>query len=137
MKYILTESKLNSSIKKQLDVMFDVENINSTNPYEYDDDGNEYEDENRVQFYIGDYGNDDDVFLWYAKEYWGGTESESYMGYKQASPVVEIVSPYDQQLNGLFGHHWFEPFKEWFTENFDLPVKSVMNEIYYKRKSRE
>ena len=114
--------------------MFDVENINFTNPYEYDEEsGEEYEDPDRIQFYFGDYGDEDYVFLWYDRGYWGD-ESESYYAYKENSPILEIEEPYVSQLNGMFADKWFKPFKEWFRENFEVPVKTLTDEIYIKRK---
>lgn len=134
MKYLLTESQIDELITKQLDIMFDVDNIHSTSPYEYDDDtGEEYEDTNRIEFYFGDYGDEDTVFRWYSKEYWG-QDAESYRGYKQKSPIVEIEEPYLSNLNGLFGSMWHKPFKEWFKLNFEVPVKTVMDEVFDKRR---
>jgi hypothetical protein len=131
MDYIIGESQLDDLIKKQLDNMFDVSNINWTNPIDIDDDTDEeFEDPNRILFYFGDYGDEDTVFRWYGKEYWGGTESESYNGYKSKSPIVEIDEPYLTNLNGLFGNIWYKPFKEWFKENFEVSVKTVMDEIH-------
>ena len=56
MKYIISESKLNTFITDYLDKMFDVDDINSTSPTEYNDEtGYNYDDFTRVQFYTGDY----------------------------------------------------------------------------------
>jgi hypothetical protein len=38
MKYIISESKLEKTITNYLDVLFDVDNIHYTVPYEYDDE---------------------------------------------------------------------------------------------------
>jgi hypothetical protein len=111
--------------------MFDVEDINWTHPYEYDDEGNEYEDPNRILFYFGDYGDDDVVFHWYGRDYWGYT---THLPYRENSPIVEIEDPFLTRLNGLFGNKWYEPFKEWFGEKFDVPVNKITDEIYNKRK---
>jgi hypothetical protein len=55
MKYIITESKLESATIDILDEMFPVEDINWYHPYDYDDDtGQEGDDENRIEFYMGD-----------------------------------------------------------------------------------
>lgn len=132
MDYIVGQSQLDELIKKQLYVMFDVDNIHSTSPYEYNDDtGEEYEDSTRIEFYVGDYGDEETVFYWYDKGYWG-QDSESYNGYKTKSPMVDIEEPYRGRLNGLFGNMWYKPFKEWFKENFDVQVKTVMDEVYNK-----
>ena len=56
MRYIITESKLNQTIVEYINKLFPVDEINHINPYTYDDEtGEEGDDENRVEFYIGDY----------------------------------------------------------------------------------
>jgi hypothetical protein len=134
MKYILTESKYHSLIKKQIDKMFSVEDIHWTHPYEYDEEGNEYEDSNAIEFYYNDYGDDETVFRWYDKNYWG-EGSVSFYAYRENSPLIEVENQFSTTLNGLFGDKWYEPFKEWFRENFNMEVKSITDEIYNKRKS--
>ena len=66
MKYIITESKLEESILYYINELFDVNEIHINNPLEYDDEtGEEWEDTNRLQFYIGDYnGEDEGCFFW-------------------------------------------------------------------------
>lgn len=136
MKYILKESQLNedankelgAAIKKQLYVIFDVDTINWGYPYDYNDEtGEEYEDTTRIEFYLGDYG-EDIIFFWYDKGYWG-ENPDNYIGYTSKSPLVEIEEPFHSRLNNLFGNLWYKPFKEWFEENFHVPVKSVTDEI--------
>ena len=132
MKYLLKESQVDDLIMKQLDTMFDVSNIKSTHPFEFDEvSGEEYEDTSRIDFYTGEYGEGDSVFLWYDKDYWG-KDSNSYRGYKAKSPIVDIEEPYNTYLNSLFGDKWYKPFKEWFEFNFDVYVKTVMDEVYNK-----
>lgn len=121
MKYIITESKLESAIINYFDDTFDVNDINWTYTYEYDDDGYEYEDENAIVFYIGDYnGPDDGCFRWYHCDYFNEGSNA-----KNICPLVSLEHPYDLQLNGYFGNVWKEPFKKWFTKHFELPVKTV------------
>jgi hypothetical protein len=63
MKYIISESRLDETITNYLDGLFNVDNIYSTYPYEYDDEtGEEGDDETRIEFYIGDYENDDTCY---------------------------------------------------------------------------
>ena len=71
MKYVITESRLEESILYYINEIFDVNDIHSTNPLEWDEEtGEEWEDENRVVFYIGDYnGEDEGCFYWYDCEY--------------------------------------------------------------------
>ena len=86
-----------------------------------DETGEEYDDDTRVEFYIGDYEDgDNDIFKWYDCEYFY-EDSEP----RNRCPLVVIEHPYDNTLVGYFGDKWEEPFKKWFTENFDLPVKTV------------
>jgi hypothetical protein len=37
--------------------------------------------------------------------------------------VVETI--YEKQLNSLFNDEWKEPFRLWFIEKFDKPVKYI------------
>lgn len=121
MKYVITESKLESAIITYLDEIFDVNDINWTYRYDYDDDGFENEDENQIVFYVGDYnGEDDGCFMWYGCEYFDkGSKA------KELCPIVQLERPYDIKLNGYFDDKWHEPFKKWFTDNFKLPVKTI------------
>jgi hypothetical protein len=94
----------------------------STNPLEDDDEtGEEWEDENRVVFYIGDYnGEDEGCFYWYACDYFNPNSPAS-----EICPMVSVEVQYEKQLNGFFGDLWKEPFKKWFNEHFELPVKTI------------
>jgi hypothetical protein len=121
MKYIITESKLETAIIEYINVLFPVDNINSTNPTEYDDEtGENYDDETRVEFYIGDYGDEDTCFRWYDCEYFYPDNQ-----IKVSCPMVSVEHEYEKILNGYFNEMWYEPFKKWFTENFELPVKTL------------
>ena len=132
MKYIITESKLNETIKNYLNSMFDVNNIGWT--YGFDDMGNEVD--YAVEFYNNDYDEDETVFRWYDKEYWDEqidelSPSQEYdrnllKRYKNESPILELEhSNTSNALNGYFGDAWKEPFKEWFKENFNFEVKTI------------
>lgn len=130
MKYIISESQLGQMILSQLDKMFDVSRVNWTHPYEVDyENGEEYEDPNRIEFYFDDYGDDETFVRWYGKDYWD-KDSESYMGYKSNSPLIEVEEPYNSRLNAAFGNKWYKPFKIWFEENFKIPVKSISHEVF-------
>ena len=122
MKYIITESKLENLIIEYIDKIFDVNDIHSTNPLEDDDEtGEEWEDENRVVFYIGDYnGEDEGCFYWYACDYFNPNSPAS-----EICPMVSVEVQYEKQLNAYFGDLWKEPFKKWFKEHFELPVKTI------------
>ena len=122
MKYIITESRLEENILHYINEIFDVNDIHSTNPLEYDDEtGEEWEDENRVVFYIGDYeGEDEGCFYWYDCEYFTPNSPVS-----EKCPMVSVEIEHKKQLDGYFGNLWHGPFKKWFKEHFELPVKTI------------
>jgi hypothetical protein len=122
MKYLITESKLEESILYYIDELFDITDINWTNPPEYDEEtGEEWDDDNRVVFYIGDYeGEDEGCFYWYACDYFDPNSPAS-----EKCPMVSVEVQYEKQLNAYFGDLWKEPFKKWFKEHFELPVKTI------------
>ena len=39
--------------------------------------------------------------------------------------MVSVEIEYKKQLDGYFGDMWHEPFKKWFKEHFELPVKMI------------
>ena len=122
MKYIITESRLEENILYYINEVFDVNDINSTHPVEYDDEtGEEWEDENRVVFYIGDYnGEDEGCFYWYDCKYFTPNSPVS-----KKCPLVSVEIEHKKQLDGYFGDLWHGPFKKWFKEHFELPVKTI------------
>lgn len=121
MKYVITESRLSETITNYLDEIFDTENVHVTYPYEYDEEtGEEGDDETRMKFYIGDYEDDNQCFYWYSEDYFDeGTKI------KEMAPIVVLNEKYLNILNGYFDKEWIQPFKEWFTYNFNEPVKNV------------
>ena len=122
MRYVITESKLDSAIITYLNQTFDVNDINWTYAEEWDEDTDEYqEDETAIVFYIGDYNGDDDgCFRWYDCHYFNGGSKAT-----EICPIVQVEHPFDIKLNGYFGDRWHEPFKKWFTDNFKLPAKTI------------
>ncbi len=122
MKYIITESKLNEAILNYIDSLFDVDDIHWTHPIIDDDEtGEMWDDNNRIIFYLGDYmGQDYGCFSWYACDYFNPNSPAS-----EICPTVSLDIEYENQLNGYFGDMWHKPFKKWFTQNFDLPVKTI------------
>jgi hypothetical protein len=123
-KYGLTESKLDKNIINYLDKLFDVDNIHYTVPYEYNDEtGEEGDDDTRMEFYIGDYENDDTCFRWYDCTYFTN-QSDSP---NKLCPIVQVEYQYETTLNGYFGDKWKEPFKKWFTHHFEIPVNLIGN----------
>jgi len=123
MKYLITESKLEGTIMNYLDELFDIDDLHWTHPYDYDDEtGEEGEDENRIEFYIGDYeGTDEGCFRYYFCDYFFTT----YISARDSCPIISLESQYTNTLNSYFGDMWKEPFKKWIKLNFDLIVKTV------------
>jgi hypothetical protein len=122
MKYVISESQLDKAILKYFDELFQVDNINFHFPLEYDEDtGEEYEDGNRINYFIGDFDDgENDIFKWYNCDYF---DQGSYA--RTICPTVDIETKYVDILDGYFGDKWIEPFKTWFVKNFDDPVKTV------------
>ena len=122
MRYVITESKLESAIITYLNETFDVSDINWTYSEVWDEDTDQYqEDEDAIVFYIGDYNGDDDgCFRWYDCEYFDKGSNA-----RKLCPIVQLEHPFDIQLNGYFGDNWHEPFKKWFTKHFKLPVNTI------------
>ena len=132
MKYIITESKLNETIKNYLNSVFPVDEMHWT--HSLDDDLNEMD--SAMVFYIGDYDEDETVFRWYDKEYWNQemedlSPSQEYdrkllKKYINQSPIIEFEnSNISNSLNGYFGDTWKQPFKEWFQDNFGFTVNTI------------
>ena len=55
-----------------------------------------------------------------------GAELRDHIHVRHAAELIAIliVNNYEK-LETMFGEYWKEPFKKWFTENFNLPVKTV------------
>ena len=122
MKYLITKSKLEGTIMNYLDELFDIQDLHWTHPYDYDDEtGEEGEDENRIEFYIGDYeGTDEGCFRYYFCDYFNQGSPA-----RDICPIISLESQYTETLNSYFGDMWQEPFKKWIKLNFDLSVKTV------------
>jgi hypothetical protein len=128
MKFIITENKVNEIILKQINIMYDVDNINWTFPT--DVWGNEMD--YTALFYLGDFDDDENLFRWYDKGYWESDEIYSYHSndnlkkYIEETPslVFENSDDYDF-FQDAFGDRWKPIFIKWFEDNFELPVKTI------------
>ena len=120
MKFIITESRRDKIITNYLDELFNLAEINWRHPWEIDDDGNEYEDTLRTEFYYGTIFDDDTVFRYYDKGYF----REGSRG-DEESPILSILGEPGIKLYGYFADTWQEPFKKWFRENFGLNIKTI------------
>jgi len=122
-KYGINETKLDNTITDYLDELFDIDNIHHTVPYEYNDEtGEEGDDDTRMEFYIGDYENDDTCFRWYDCDYFSPNSPA-----KDICPTVHVEYEYENTLNGYFGDMWKKPFRKWFIYHFELPCKTIDN----------
>lgn len=121
MKYIISESRLEETILNYFDELFDIDDVNWTHPYDEFDDGTEGEDENRIEFYKGDYSEEDTIFRYYKCDYFA-TYSEA----RENCPMLQVERDYENTLDSYFGDNWREPFKKWFWDNFDLRIKMFL-----------
>ena len=126
MKVLITENKLHNAIYQYIDDTFDISNIDYFHPETWNDD--EYEDEENpyireyfYHIYQGDYDKDGTPFVYIEKEYY--KDEPSNKSFREQSPIL-IVNDWEN-LTSTFGNHWIEPMKEWFEDNFGLPVKTI------------
>jgi hypothetical protein len=131
MKFIIKESKLNKFVIDFLNNIIDLNELNYFHPYDtYEDDNGDYvkgKNPNVIDFYYGDYNEDDVIFRLYDKGYWTG---QSIMGDKRRneSPILTFMNDnIPDNLNGMFGDNgeWHEGFKEWFRTNFNHNIKTI------------
>jgi len=126
MKYIITESKLNSAIYEYIDKLFH-------NGYEIKMEVAEDEEGDPIEYaydFVQDNGGYGFLFTWTGKEYYEkeGRENVTSFGKRwiDYAPVIEIAEDeIIDQLKGMFGEMWIPIFKQWFTDTFSLPVKTV------------
>ena len=87
MKIIITELTIKKIISNHLEKMFNDINYS----YGYDDDGNEVD--YAIEFYVGDYDDDDTIFRWYGKDYWDIEDDSPTLNLqtkKDESPILEV-----------------------------------------------
>lgn len=118
MKYSITENRLHNIIYEYIDNFFSDKEINFSHPYVIFDDGSEGEDEDLIEFYSGDYSEDDMLFRYYKCGYFTNHP-------KSDCPVLELERDYENELNRLFGEAWHIPFQEWFWKKFKLKVRKL------------
>lgn len=119
MKYIITESKLESAIISYLDENF-YPDYGWTDSYQEDVD--KWGD---LVFFI----NDVDSYCYYGCNMQDGGEHNSFEGYGSLNgfecPLLSIYPRVSQQLNSYFGDVWKPIFKKWFEENTGLTVNQI------------
>ena len=129
MEYIITESKLFNAIYQYIDESYDVDKIDYFNPTtwnddEHDDKENPYITEFFNPEYDGDYDENGMLFIYIVKEYY--SDEPSRQSFINQTPIL-IVNDYGT-LETMFGEYWKGPFKKWFENKFELPVKTIVSD---------
>ena len=135
MKYIITESKINSTIYNFIDNLFASED---GNPKIYklvsiDEDGGSLIDS--YDFVNDDYYSDEGseyLFNWTGKEYFktvysqGDITKYEYERMASETPMVSILKTQaKEELNNFFGDLWKPVFKQWFKDKTGLDYKNL------------
>jgi hypothetical protein len=126
MKVIITENKLFDSIYSYIDGDFNKDDIHWTYGISMEEWGDNFEDENYLIFYNGDWEGEEDsdvIFYYLDVEYY--SDEPSSKPFKDEAPILNVNGEYSEHLDTMFGNHWKEPMKKWFQDNFNLPVKTV------------
>ena len=126
MKVIITENKLFDSIYSYIDGDFNKDDIHWTYGISMEEWGDNFEDENYLIFYNGDWEGEEDsdvIFYYLDVEY--NSDEPSSKPFKDEAPILNVNGEYSEHLDTMFGNHWKEPMKKWFQDNFNLPVKTV------------
>lgn len=126
MKYVITESKLNSAIYDYIDNLFkEGKKIEMVKHIRTDDDT--LDDVEVAGTYDFFHKGDDELFTWTGREYYDRPHNKSvWSKWLELAPVVEIVD-YEKLdvLNAMFDNLWRLVFITWFENTFSLPVKTL------------
>jgi hypothetical protein len=127
MEYVIKESKLFNAIYQYIDGSYDVDKIDFFNPTTFDEDeGTDIENPHIIEFYNKEYDGDYDengmLFVYIVKEYY--KDEPSSKSFINETPIL-IVNNYET-LESMFGEYWKDPFKKWFENKFELPVKTIV-----------
>ena len=126
MKLLITENKLFDSIYSYIDGDFNKDDIHWTYGISMEEWGDNFEDENYLIFYNGDWEGEEDsdvIFYYLDVEYY--SDEPSSKPFKDEAPILDVTGEYSEHLDTMFGNHWKGPMKKWFQDNFNLPVKTV------------
>ena len=134
MKYVITESKLNSAIYEFIDQAFASEDGN-TEIYKLptlNEEGEElieaYDFAN--EDYYSDSGSDY-LFAWTGEKYYESLTPSYITGseFERLSSQAPLVEIYDtdalSRLNGYFGDTWKPVFKQWFKDKTGMDYKTI------------
>ena len=118
MKFIIHEDRLEEVIRNFINSNYEVDNIHSNEIH--DEDWNPTD--TGMEYYYGDYGDDEIVFMLYNENYWTNPHDTKRL----LSPILVIEdSDFHSNLNSMFGNKWKPLFKEWFKENFGEDIKTI------------
>jgi hypothetical protein len=127
MKYLITESKLNSAIYEYIDQLFhegkEIEMVKHTRTT----DNDAFEDVEVEGAYDFFHKGEHDLFLWTGKEFYDRPYNKSIFNkWRDLAPIVDIVA-YEKvdTLNNVFGDLWRPIFIKWFEDSFSLPIKTL------------
>jgi hypothetical protein len=126
MKVLITENKLFDSIYSYIEGDFNKDDIHWTYGTSMEEWGDNFEDENYLIFYNGDWEGEEDsdvIFYYLDVEYY--SDEPSSKSFKDDAPILDVTGEYSEHLDSMFGNHWKGPMKKWFQDNFNLPVKTV------------
>ena len=127
MKYIISESRLKNAMEKVFNQYINLDEIQTYNPIEETDDGEEYEDTTKTIYYVGDYYDDsDELFRYYECEYF----NENAFEIRKKCPLISLDDRIKDTFDALFNNLWVEPFRIWINHNLDLKVKTVDYEYF-------
>ena len=115
----IMKSKLEKLIIDYINELFPEDNLHLK--YMVDDNG-ELEG---MKVYLDNPEDDSMCFKWYGYEVIFFKDVINGRNSSEKSPMVVFDDKYLFSLNGYFGDAWHEPFKRWFTEYFDLPLKTI------------
>lgn len=123
MKYIITESKLQSTFNSIMKEFSELERAEKSYDW-YDYDKNRYIDLNTTNFYedVEEDWDDDSWILQYQKEPgdFGTADEVPLLRYSFHWPFLNIIQMFGDQFETLL--------KNWFEETYNLPVKTVTTE---------
>jgi hypothetical protein len=126
MKLLITENKLFDSIYSYIDGDFNKDDIHWTYGISMEEWGDNFEDENYLIFYNGDWEGEEDsdvIFYYLDVEYY--SDEPSSKPFKDDAPILDVTGKYSEHLDTMFGNYWKDPMKKWFQDKFNLPVKTV------------
>ena len=112
MKFIISENKLSKIIKDYIIDTFEHNDKGELNwTYDSDEDGND--NENRMIFYFGAYGYENNAFDW---------NNETCAA---NCPLIYMDNDLLNQLNGLFSDKWIIHFKNYLKHYYNLNFNSI------------